>query len=132
MWMYFLITINILSVLFLPYLLCGGVLKLVFPYVKPNYIAASATLLIAYLDQEYHCFGNIFQLNDGMLRNVEHLNEINNAGIPFWGEFMLLAIPRLLGMLIVPFCFAKLGVMIVNKIKKNKLTNSNPIFAKQS
>ena len=124
MWIHIQIIIYVLSVMFLPYLLAGGILKFAIPSVKSNRIAILATLFVVYLDQEYHLCGNILQLQNGIENSFDRLVELEKAGLNFYAMFFISYIPFLIGILIIPFCFARSGVWIVDKLKKGK--NSQP------
>jgi len=96
-------------------------LRIATPKIKANLVAILAALLIAYLDQEYYFFGNIAKLTNSIFTNIA---ESEKAGLPFYGRFIMASIFILIGRMIIPFCFARLGVMIVDKIKKKKNNHS--------
>ena len=110
----------------LPYLLAGGILRIATPKIKAILVAILATLFIAYLDQQYYLFGNIVQfsntINSSLCSQADL--EIEKAGFPFYIRFIMTSLSTLIGRMIILFCFARLGVLIVDKIKKKKNKHS--------
>ena len=128
MWIHIQIIIYVLSVFFLPYFLAGGILKLVVPNVKSNVVAILATLSVAFVGHEYRLFGDILQLQMNRAGNsFDHLVELEKVGFDFYTLCLISYIPFFIGTLIIPFGFARLGVFVVNNIKKKKKQNEEDI-----
>ena len=122
--LFIIIFIYALSIVILPYLLAGVGIKLIIPKVKSNLIAILATLLMAFLTQNYHLIGNFDFPTNFIQEDFYRLAKLEKAGFHFYSRFLLALIPNLIGWLFFPYCFARLGVFIVDKIKKRKNTNN--------
>ena len=128
MWFQVKIIIYIFSIMLLPYLLAGVILRIATPKIKAILVAILATLFIAYLDQQYYLFGNIVQfsntINSSLYSQADF--ELEKAGFPFYIRFIMTSLSTLIGRMIILFCFARLGVLIMDKIKEKKNNHAVP------